>query len=180
MPENIVALAGRRIDPADAETARFPLRNVELVRGHLRKVLKGRIALVCSAACGADLIALEEASDEGIRCKVILPFTEDEFRKTSVVDRPGDWGKLFDRLIAKTRDAGDLIILPKGQPDDEAYVKANAEILEQAGRMASSGSQDVLAVIVWDGKSRGADDLTAAFRDAAQSKGYRVFEILTL
>src|SRR5947199_10201537 len=120
MPENIVALAGRRIDPADAETARFPLRNVELVRDHLRKVLKGRIALVCSAACGADLIALEEASDEGIRCKVILPFTEDEFRKTSVVDRPGDWGKQFDRLIAKTRHAGDPIILPKGQADDVA------------------------------------------------------------
>ena len=66
----VAALAGRRIDAADAAGARFPLANAEVVRARLQALLRaeqGR-ALVCSAACGADLIArlalayLDEAS----------------------------------------------------------------------------------------------------------------------
>jgi hypothetical protein len=36
-------------------------------------------ALVCSAACGADLIALEEAERLGIRRCSVLPFSPDRF-----------------------------------------------------------------------------------------------------
>ena len=60
----IVALAGRRIDAVNAKERRFPLANVELVRKRIREMLKTEdaTAVVCSAACGADLIALSEAA----------------------------------------------------------------------------------------------------------------------
>jgi len=64
----IIALAGRRVDSADAKDPRFPLGNVERVRRLARAVLeeKGATALVSSAACGADLIALSEAGQLGL------------------------------------------------------------------------------------------------------------------
>jgi hypothetical protein len=51
-------------------------------------------ALVCSAACGADLIALEEAERLGLRRRIVLPFSPRQFRETSVTDRP-EIGDLF-------------------------------------------------------------------------------------
>ena len=96
----IVALAGRRIDKPDADAPRFPLTGVDLVRGRLHHLLSEKkvTTFVCSAACGADLLALAAARDLGIRRRVILPFTRERFRVTSVVDRPGDWGPLFNAV----------------------------------------------------------------------------------
>ena len=70
----VVALAGRRIDAADAANPFSPRQ----VRGRSRSVAAllraERIeALVCSAACGADLIALEAAGALGLRRRVVLP-----------------------------------------------------------------------------------------------------------
>lgn len=179
MGETVIALAGRRIDAQNAETARFPLESVGVVRERVTRVLRGKTALVCSAACGADLIALEQACTLHIRRRVVLPYTREQFRKTSVVDRPGEWGALFDRTLDEVEEAGDLVVLPYGPGDEQAYARANAEILGEAGRIANADSRDVLAVIVWDGKPRGSDDLTAAFRDEARLKGYAILEIPT-
>ena len=96
-----------------------------------------------------------------------------------MVDRPGEWGPLFDRILDEVEEAGDLVVLPDSADDDKAYARANAQISEEAERITRPNSRDVLAVIVWDGKPRGANDLTAAFRDEAQRKGYAVFEIPT-
>src|SRR5689334_16384562 len=106
----IIALAGRRIDTPDTDPPRFPLGGVPLVRRRLAELFRVEraTALVCSAACGADLVALEEAERLGIRRRIVLPFPPERFRETSVVDRPGDWGSAFDRLVAAARAAGDL------------------------------------------------------------------------
>ena len=77
----VFALAGRRIDAAEAAVPRFPLRNAEAVSRRLRAVFEFHKpeALVCSAACGADLIALAEARPLLIRRRVILPFPRERF-----------------------------------------------------------------------------------------------------
>ena len=181
----IVALAGRRIDKPDAETPRFPLTSVDLVRGRLHHLLseKKAAALVCSAACGADLLALEVARDLGIRRRVILPFTREHFRKTSVVDRPGDWGKLFDAVCDEVSEQGDLVILGRSEDDEAAYSVASSAILEEAAQLQppkkNKDDNSLLAVIVWEGASRGDDDETAAFARQAGSRGFAVEEILT-
>jgi hypothetical protein len=109
----VIAVAGRRIDAEDAETARFPLANLPLVRERLTAYLaaRGATRIVVSAACGADLLALEAARAAGLPRRIVLPFDRKTFRTTSVTDRPGDWGRLYDALLAEAAAAGDLIEL---------------------------------------------------------------------
>ena len=177
----IIALAGRRVDTADAKEPRFPLRNVESVRTRARAVLKevGATALVSSAACGADLIALSEAGQLGLRRRVILPFERRRFRETSVTDRPGEWGPLYDQVLDAVEAAGDLVILQNGS-DDEAYSAANRAILDEAVAMAKAVHQSAIAVLIWDGVSRGDHDLTEEFGAEARKRGLAVTQVRTL
>lgn len=180
MTPAVVALAGRRIDAADARPSRFPPANADTVRERIRELLVRRTAvtLVSSAACGADLLALEAAGDLRLRRVVVLPFAGDRFREKSVTDRPGGterWGPAFDRVLREV-PPGDVIVLDGVGEGTEAFVAANARILEEARRLAESSSAQVVAVIVWDGVPRGEDDLTAQFAGAARERGMATVE----
>lgn len=178
----IVALAGRRIDAPDAANPVFPVASVDRVRESIRKLFEDEraTALVSSAACGADLLALEAAGGLGMRRRIVLPFEPDRFRESSVIDRPGDWGSLFDEVIAEVKDKGDLVDLKLDSEADESYVQANHAILQEALNLAGSSSDGVSAVLVWNGASRGESDITSAFGDAARALGWRVLEVSTL
>ena len=177
----IVAIAGRRVDADGATPARFPPVNAARVGAEIEATLRqrGALAVVCSAACGADLLAADAAGKLGIRARIILPFAAARFRDTSVVDRGGDWGPLFDRVVGRARAAGDLVLM--AEPEDHAgYQAANREILNQAQKLANEGSdRRLLAMAVWDGQSRGEDDLTAAFLKEASQRHLPVESILT-
>ena len=166
----IVALAGRRIDAPDAESSRFPLSNVELVRERLHKLFleKAATALVCSAACR----------------RVILPFVREHFRQTSVADRPGDWGSMFDAICNKVAEQGDLVILGCAEaPEADAYSATTSTIFDEAIRLRTgdkgNDDQSILAVIVWEGAATGNDDETAAFAREAKSRRFAVEEVRT-
>ena len=176
----IIALAGRRIDSSDANEARFPLRNVERVRSRVRVLFQenAAAALVSSAACGADLIALSEAGKLGLRRRVVLPFARARFRESSVIDRPGDWAVLYDQILDVVDKAGDLVVL-QHMKDDLAYSAANRAILDEAANLAEQVAEAVLAVRVWEGVSRGAHDLTEEFGVEACKRGLLVQEIQT-
>lgn len=178
----VIALVGRRIDPPDAPVSIFPDHAIELVRERIHDLLERQqaTALLCSAACGADLIALGAAGALGIRRRIVLPFEAARFRETSVADRPGDWGPLFDRIIAEVKAKGDLVVLDLKPESDESYTQANRAIVDEASRLAQSSGEPVSAVLVWNGVSRGNGDVTSAYGDAARSRGWRVLEISTL
>lgn len=175
----VAALAGRRIDAQDATVPRFPLRNVPLVRARLQRLFarEGVELIVCSAACGADLTALDVACAAGIRCRVVLPFEAKRFRGTSVVDRPGDWGELFDRLVARIESAGDLVVLGDEADAERAYLRANEVIVEQACLAARDRRR--LAVVVWEGTAREGEDATEYFRRLASRAGMEERPIFT-
>jgi hypothetical protein len=189
----VVALAGRRVDPPEADTPRFPPENVGLVRERLRSLLEDRRAagLVCSAACGADLVALEAAGSLGLRRRVVLPFGPERFRETSVVDRPGEWGPLYDRVIEAVTRAGDLVVLEDAGEGGAAYAAANERILDEALLLAGIAiapdhevievvpPETALAVMVWEGRSRGDDDATERFATSARQRGLTVEEVAT-
>jgi hypothetical protein len=189
----VVALAGRRVDPPDADNPRFPSENVGLVRERLRSFLEERQAavLVCSAACGADLVALEAAGTLGLRRRIVLPFDPEHFRETSVTDRPGDWGPLYARVVEAATRAGDLVVLEGAGDEGPAYLAANERILDEAQRLAGVAAargaealgpvspETALAVVVWEGHSRGDDDATAQFATSARRRGLAVAEVLT-
>jgi hypothetical protein len=177
----IVALAGRRIDAVNAKERRFPLKNVELVRKRVRELLKteGATAVVCSAACGADLIALSEAISLGLGRRAVLPFPREHFRQTSVTDRPGDWGPVYDQVLDDVEASGNLVVLAETSGDD-AYSAANQAILNEAIQMGARLNQPVGAVLVWDGASRGDHDITEEFGIEARKLGLPVFERKTI
>lgn len=132
---------------------------------------------------------MDAAGELGIRRSVVLPFTRERFRTLSVIDRPGEWGISFDRIISDVEAAGDLLLLHETEEDKDtaALVRTNQAILNKAQALASEMASvnehaafpGVLAVIVWDGQSRGEDDLTAAFANEARSRNLPVAEILT-
>jgi hypothetical protein len=178
----VMALAGRRIDRTDAVHARFPAANTELVRGRLRSMFSKLHpgALVSSAACGADLLALDEAGALGIRRRVVLPFDSRQFRRTSVVDRPGEWGSLYDRVIAEVGASGDLVILQCKANGDEAYAAINSALLDEAAELASASDGEVTAALVWDQQPRAGGDLTKSFGETARRRGWPVVEVPTV
>jgi hypothetical protein len=149
----LVALAGRRIDCTDTNPSRFPRDAIPSVRRRLADLFarEHAVALVCSAACGADLLALEEAERLGLRRRIILPFPPDRFRQSSVVDRPGDWGRMFDRLVAAAEKAGDLVVLSETDDEEIAYAAANKAIISEAQKLAQGDTRHrLVAAIVWE------------------------------
>jgi hypothetical protein len=184
--ESVVALAGRRIDAENAQPARFPDANAQAVRASLSRSLQqaATSVLIASAACGSDLLALDAASDLNIRVRIVLPFATDVFRRTSVVDRtqPAYWGALYDRIIAAARECGDLIVLDRDRDDPGAYVAANEAIIGEALLAAEKAMPParLMAVIVWEGQSRGNDDVTDDFRRMAEERGFSINEISTI
>ena len=175
----VMALAGRRIDAAETDPPRFPLKNVPMVRERLAALLAAEHAeaLVCSAACGADLIALEEAERLGLRRRIVLPFPAKRFRETSVIDRPGDWGPVFDRLIYAAEAARDLVVLDgKDGDDDAAYAAANQAIISEAETIARATGDGtpfrLVAVIVWEGSARAGTDASGGLLALAKQAGF--------
>jgi hypothetical protein len=185
----IVALAGRRIDAPDAKSKRFPEEAAGIVRRKLKDCFISVKAarLVCSAACGSDLIAIQVAEELNIQKMVVLPFNHDLFRATSVADRPGDWGIYYDNLIGQLKHSDKLIELKYDKDDPEVYLKTNLQILDHAERLAaqfSSGSDKnkdissvLLALIVWEGKPKDSDDTTYHFMQEAEKRKFKVKEI---
>ena len=176
-----MVVGGRRIDAEGAETPRFPLERTGAVRSRIRELMLEYRPdwLVSSAACGSDLIAQEVAGELGVQRRVVLPFGPEEFRRRSVIDRPGDWGPSFDRLIRELESEGNVIDLQLEPGAPAVYTRANQAILEQGLALSGGITAVVLAVIVWEGRSRGSDDYTAAFAAAARRRGMTVTCVLT-
>ena len=185
-----MALAGRRVDARGAERPRFPLANIEAVAQRLRTVLADLEPeiLVSSAACGADLLALDTARTLGIRRRIVLPFDASRFRASSVVDRPGEWGPLFDSLYEEALSSNDVVILPCEGDDEAAYAAATDRIVTEALSLAErtnpegivSLGREPTAIVVWEGESWGEGDMTARFAALAANGGMRVVEVATL
>jgi hypothetical protein len=178
----VIALAGRRVDAAGAAAKRFPAENAESVKQQIRKFLQTHkaSALVCAAACGADILALEAAGDLELRRRIVLPFDKATFRETSVVDHGGDWGERYDQIIAEVESRDDLVEFAHDKDDGQTYFTGNLDILDQAQQLARELGTSLTALVVWNGETRGADDVTGHFEQQAAARGLAVEEILTV
>ena len=173
----VIVEAGRRVDAPDAQVPRFPPPNVSQVSGSIKTLLaklKPR-AVVCAAACGADLLLLQAAGEMHIEQVVLLPSDPEVFRKSSVTDRPGDWGELYDQVLKTARV--EILKLPEGQ---EGYLETNLKLLDRGQQIARDAGVSAEALVIWNKTSRGPDDVTAHFLHAAKSRKLKVLEISTL
>jgi hypothetical protein len=177
----IVALAGRRIDLPHASEMRFPIGNVSKVQQRLRTFFSSYkiTTLVCSAACGADLLALNIANELNIDRKIILPFAPAVFKMKSVNHCTGDWKTFFETAIEADHSM-DLLVMDLADDRQQAYEKTNVAILDTAEKLVQQKNEKMIVLIVWDGKRRGTDDVTAHFLNEAKSRKLAIKEINTL
>jgi hypothetical protein len=173
----VAALAGRLVD-CDGPEVHFPPRAVPYVEQRVEEWLRRHTpnVVVASAARGADLIGLTRARELGIRCRIVLPFPVEEFRHTSVGPRI-DWMRRFDVAIADAAARSDIVIIQSDARRRGAYRTVTERILQEARDLAGRGA--VLALLVWDGRKRGAEDHTEYFRELALASGCAVEEIRT-
>ena len=179
----VIALAGRRIDATAAKTTRFPLYNIDKVKVKMRRLFISiqPAALVCSGACGADLVALQIAGELGISRHIVLPFEMTRFKSKSVTDRPGNWGNLFDNIYREVQKEKQVLTLNYPDNDDNSYRQTNIEILNRAEYLAKKfDSKNVTGVIVWEGSVKNENDITGHFKMEAESRGFIIKEINTL
>lgn len=176
-PGPVVVSAGRRVDAPDASTPRFPPQSVPAVRARIDQYLQqhGPSAIVCSAACGADLLLLRAAQEDEVPRYVLLPSSPEEFRKSSVTDRSGDWGAIYDEILRES--CVEVHEVPDGQ---EGYLEVNRRLLDKAQTLSAELGTSITALVIWNQESRGEDDVTAHFLGEAKQRNFPVSEISTL
>ena len=99
----VIAFAGHMIDVPGRPTPRFPPELESVVAAAIRDRLARmhRPIVYTSAACGADLIAIEVAFDCGAEVNVLLPFNREDFVRTSVAVGGPRWTERFDAALAR-------------------------------------------------------------------------------
>ena len=98
----VVAFAGHMNDRPGAKLTRFPAALEPQVCTGIRAALDRYGAEIgyASAACGADIIFLEEMLARGGQIHIALPFNREDFVKTSVAFAGNDWVERFERVIS--------------------------------------------------------------------------------
>jgi hypothetical protein len=99
----VTAFAGHMVDAPYRSAPRFPAALEPAVAAAIRDRLARmhRPIVYTSAACGADLIAIEAALDLGAEVNVLLPFNRDDFVRTSVAVGGAGWTQRFDAALAR-------------------------------------------------------------------------------
>ncbi len=100
---DVIAFAGHMIDAPERAPSRFPAALEADVAAALRSQLESmRTPIVyTSAACGADLICIEQALAVGAEVNVVLPFARDDFVRTSVAPGGAEWVARFDAALER-------------------------------------------------------------------------------
>lgn len=118
-PPNVVAFSGHMIDHPNRSTPRFPASIEPQVRDAIRnsiRTLNARIGY-CSLACGSDIIFVESMIQEGGEVNLFLPFSEEDFIKTSLSFAGSQWVERY-RAIVKSHAVNFLSTGGYGQNDE--------------------------------------------------------------
>ncbi len=160
-------------DPGDRSGARerFPPEAIPAVREGLRKQLKemrARVGLV-SASAGGDLLFIEALREMQGSIHLVLPWSQEEFRRTSVLPYESGgaklWEPLFDealRAAATTREIGQ-VYEPSSDVGWEYMMEVTAGI---ALHTARASRLDLQPLVLWDerpGRGAGGTDSFHSF-----------------
>ena len=97
----IVTFTGHMIDRSDRPEPRFPAQIEEMVSAQIEKHLDELDARIgyTSAACGSDILFIENMLNRGAEVNIILPFSMDDFIHTSVDYAGSRWVERFHRVL---------------------------------------------------------------------------------
>lgn len=168
----IAVFTGHRIDEPGRQPPRFPRSLVDPVRAAISQWLRDHNVRIgfCSAACGADLLFLDELQSlPGSITRVVLPYAEEQFIPDSVA-RTGEpyWKELYHRVLEKAEQvtiASPHRIGPAGTP----FTYANRILLGQAKLCEQEFQTKLMGLAVWNGQPGdgpgGTADTVAHWRD---------------
>ena len=150
----VVAFSGHIIDHPNRPQSRFPKELEKTVRNEIAHRLEEMNAGIAysAAACGADIIFLEEMLKRGGEINIILPFDEKSFKKESVDVIPNtDWSNRFDKVMEK---AAQIKILGYHNPEIDIYNYEFANLFIFGAALVRKNIIDTTlkTMAVWDGK----------------------------
>ena len=160
----VLVYTGHMIDAPGRPLPRFPASMESEVSGQIRAFVERvrPVAAYGSAACGADILCLENSLEVGAELHIVLPFPVDAFRKTSVdLGHGGEWGDRFSRLLDK---ADEVLVISEHPPDSDAstFEYTNLMITGLARLRAQMLETSAQGVAVWDGVGEGDAGGTAS------------------
>ncbi len=100
----VAVFTGHMIDRPGRTSPRFPPRLEGAVRSAIRERLERSGVRIgyASAACGSDIVFLEELLERGGEAHVVLPYNRDQFLADSVEILPGsNWGERCRRILGR-------------------------------------------------------------------------------
>ncbi len=144
---DVLAFAGHMIDAPDRSAPRFPAALEPAVAAALREQLARLHApiLYASAACGADLICIEEAQDVGAEMNIVLPFDRQDFVRTSVAPGGEGWVARFDRALS--RAARVIMATEEAYLGDDVLYEHAAKLVEGFSMLRAAQLQTTPALL---------------------------------
>jgi hypothetical protein len=156
-PSNVFLFSGHMVDAPDRPQPRFPPAMEPLAAARIAEALEQLGAgpddiAFSQAAAGGDLLFLEACQARGVRARVLLPFSEAEFIKQSIVcstDGPA-WRARFDAMKAKLDTR--ILVMPDelgATPEHvNPYERCNLWLLDSA---MAGGVDRVRLIVLWNG-----------------------------
>ena len=173
--------SGHMIDGRDRGIPRFPHELEPAVREALRVRLKTLDVGIgfASAACGGDILFLENLFDMGGELHIVLPYNEEQFVRDSVAIVPwGNWAERFRRVLSKATE----VITASDQKLEEgstSYEYAN-ELLHGLAQIKSQQLEtELVPLAVWDGREGDGPGSTASAIEHWRNVGLEI-EIIDL
>ena len=170
---SVILFSGHIIDQPTRSNKRFPIENEELVRSRIAKWLdeqNGQIGF-SSAACGSDIIFLEEMLKREGEINIVLPFEKEPFIETSVnVVQDGNWVERFENVLNKATEIKILSQYNEITLDDDLLF-TNLYMYGTAQVRAERAGTDLKTLLVWDRSKAQSLAGTAALADLIHEKG---------
>lgn len=171
--QTVVVFCGHMTDAPGRAEARFPGALADPAAALFERTLGALNAavLVCSAARGADLLALEVAARAGVERHILLPFAADAFIGCSIEPDPGgQWRARFRDAVAA---ATTLQVLGShaGAARGVDFELVNRAAIGTALLLADATGRTPLVLGYWDGRGGDGPGGTAAMLAAASARG---------
>jgi class 3 adenylate cyclase/tetratricopeptide (TPR) repeat protein len=172
----VVVFAGHMIDVPGRKPPRFPAEIEEQVRLAIRQRLQSLGPLIgySSAACGSDIIFLEEVLEHGGTIHVILPYEREKFADESVdIIRGAGWRERYTNVLAQAAQITTVspYKVPKG---GVSYDYANQVLFGLSWLHADRLDSELSSLVVWDGLPGGGAGGTESSVERYLAKGLGV------
>ncbi|MEE8206651.1 MAG: TRAFs-binding domain-containing protein, partial [Nitrospinaceae bacterium] len=172
-PPTVIAFMGQTIhgmgkspgiDRADEEMLREQIRN--LLEKHKIKIAFGALA------CGADLMIAEEILKQNGELNVILPFSREEFKRTSVSPAGPVWEEKFDRALERAASVYE-IVEDAYTGYDLLYEACSLQIMGLAYLRSQTLGSLAYQVALWNGQPSASPGGTAAAMQRWEALGQK-------